>query len=150
MTKHITFIIPCLGSGGAERVVSSLANELVQTAKIEEEIILLRSSIGSPILPKVLKEHGFAIQDISIYDLEQAEAEQKEFPYLDYLTFSSASGVELFFAAYGAVPEGVKCVCIGEVTAKALENHTDVSYLLAEEITVGGLVATIVKDWNRA
>lgn len=126
-----------------------LAKELVQVAKTEEEIILLRSSIGSPILPKVLKEHGFVIQDISIYDLEQVEAEQKELPYLNYLTFSSASGVELFFAAYGAVPEGVKCVCIGEVTAKALEKHTDVPYLLAEEITVGGIVASIVKDWNR-
>ena len=31
---------------------------------------------------------------------------------LDYLLFSSAGGVEQFFAQYGAVPEGTVCACI--------------------------------------
>lgn len=43
MTKHITFIIPCLGSGGAERVVSSLANELVQRGyNVSIVLVILR------------------------------------------------------------------------------------------------------------
>ena len=124
----------------------ALAEEMVKTVKPGEEVIMLRSSIGSPILPKVLKENGHVVHDISIYDLEMLAGGNDGLPKLDYLTFSSASGVKLFFKLYGAVPEGVKCVCIGEVTAKELEKHTDLPYLTAEEISAEGIVRTIAKD----
>lgn len=124
----------------------ALAYDLAEAAKQGEEIILLRSSIGSPILPKVLKETGHVVHDVSIYDLETADAGAADLPELDYLTFSSASGVELFFKMYGAVPEGVKCVCIGEVTAKALSAHTDEAFLMAEEISAEGIVKAVVAD----
>ena len=43
MTKNITFILPCLGSGGAERVVSSLSNELVQRGyNVSIVLVILR------------------------------------------------------------------------------------------------------------
>lgn len=124
----------------------ALAEEMLENVKPEEEVILLRSSIGSPILPKVLRENGHVVHDISIYDLEMLTDGNDDLPKLDYLTFSSASGVKLFFKLYGAVPEGVKCVCIGEVTAKELEKHTDLPYLTAEEISADGIVRIIVND----
>ena len=55
-------------------------------------------------------------------------------------------GVELFFRQYGGVPQGTRCVCIGPVTARALERHTAEPYLLAEDISAAGLLNAILKD----
>lgn len=123
-----------------------LAAELVKAAKPEEEIVLLRSSIGSPILPKVLKEAGLTVRDISIYDLETAESADAPLPDLDYVTFSSASGVRLFFKKYKKIPEQIRFVCIGEVTAKELEKHINRPFLTAETISVDGIVKTVQND----
>ena len=120
-----------------------LAEALAKKAGQEEEIFLFRSSIGSPVLPRVLKETGHKVQDIAIYDLEEEESPES-LPEMDYLTFSSASGVKQFFNRYGTVPEGIRCVCIGEVTAKALEKRGIKDYLMAEEISAEGIVKTIV------
>lgn len=126
----------------------ALAEELAKTAAPEEEILLLRSSIGSPILPKVLKEAGFSVQDIPTYDLEGQGSESDKLPELDYITFSSASGVELFYKKYGTEGEDARLVCIGDVTAKAVEQHTEKRYLMAEEISVEGIVKAILDDWK--
>ena len=64
---------------------------------------------------------------------------------LDYLTFSSASGVELFHAAHGEVPERVVCVCIGEVTARALARRCDRPFLTSDTISAEGIVNAILK-----
>lgn len=121
----------------------ALAVELASTVKKEEAIFLLRSSIGSPLLPKMLTESGFSVQDIAIYDLAAQENRPEKLPALDYLTFSSASGVELFFRQYGSPPQGTTCVCIGSVTANALVQHTNVPFLTAPEISASGIVQAI-------
>lgn len=124
----------------------ALAAALTAAAKPDEQIILLRSSMGSPILPQVLSNAGLAVQDLPIYDLEAEDLGAEPLPQLDYLTFSSRSGVELFFRQYGALPPGVRCVCIGSVTAKALSRYTDRPFLTAAEISVSGIVAAILED----
>ena len=128
----------------------ALATALAATARPGEEILLLRSSVGSPVLPRVLTEAGFPVRDIPIYDLEPAEATVPPLPELDYLTFSSSGGVELFFRQYGAVPEGVRCVCIGGVTAGTLARHMGDGFLTAGEISVPGMVNTILADFLSA
>ena len=125
----------------------ALATELAASAKREEEILLLRSSGGSPVLPRILTEAGFSVRDIPLYDLEAAEDGTDPLPPLDYLTFSSAGGVELFVRQYGAVPEKVRCVCIGDVTARALSRHTDTGFLMAAEISAAGIVKAILDDY---
>ena len=71
-------------------------------------------------------------------------------PKLDYLTFSSAGGVKSYFEQYDAVPEGACCVCIGNVTARALVQHTDAYFLTASEISgeisAAGIVEAILRD----
>lgn len=124
-----------------------LAKELVEKAKKSEKIFLLRSVIGSPVLLQILKENGFSVQDIATYELETGEMnksgniEEK----LNYITFSSASGVEQFFRQYDRIPEGTKPVCIGPVSAKALEKYTK-DFLIAKEISVEGIVQTILEE----
>ena len=123
----------------------ALAKALIQVAKQEEEIVLLRSAIGNPILPKLLREAGFCVQDLAIYDLE-GQDEGNLLPKLEYLTFSSASGVALFHKQYEQVPQGTTCVCIGTVTADALKTYVSESCIIAKEISTDGIVKAILEQ----
>lgn len=124
----------------------ALAAALVKAAKPEDEIFLLRSSIGSPVLPQRLSEAGFSVRDIPLYDLEPVDSGETALPSLHYLTFSSASGVTLFFRQHNHIPAAVRCVCIGRVTAEELSRHLDAPFLIAEEASVSGIVSAILKD----
>ncbi|MDY3281742.1 siroheme synthase CysG [Dysosmobacter sp.] len=123
----------------------ALARALAETAAPEEEIILLRSAGGAPILRQLPEERGFTVRDVATYVLEAEEPVPLP-ERLDYLTFSSGSGVDLFFRQYGKVSAGTRCVCIGPVTARALERHTAEPYLLAEDISAAGLLNAILRD----
>ncbi len=72
---------------------------------------------------------------------------------LDYLTFASASGVEAYFEQMGEEAlgsmEGLKTVCIGDVTARALKERGRETDLLAKEFTVRGMVEAILDDRER-
>ena len=94
---------------------------------------------------EILEQRGFPVRDVATYVLEAQEPSPLP-EHLDYLTFSSGSGVDLFFRQYGEVPEGTRCVCIGPVTARALERHTAEPYLLAEDISAAGLLKAILRD----
>lgn len=123
-----------------------LAKALVSVVKAEEEILLFRSSIGSPVLTELPMKAGLQVQDIPIYDLQAVYTEKVVLEDLDYLTFSSASGVRLFFEQYPSITEKVQCVCIGEVTAKEFQKYSEKPVLLAEEISVEGIWKTIEED----
>lgn len=123
-----------------------LANTLTAVAKPEEEILLFRSSIGSPVLTEILERAGLQVKDIPIYDLEADEGKRQSLEGIDYLTFSSASGVRLFFEQYGQMPDWITGVCIGEVTAKEFEKYSEAPVLMAHEISVEGLWKTIEED----
>lgn len=123
----------------------ALAVEIGAAAKPGEQIILLRSASASSVLPDMLRREGFSVEDISIYDVER-ETSVDPLPALDYLTFSSAGGVKLFYEQYGAVPKGTRCVCIGGVTARALSQYTEDSFLISEEISAEGIVESIIYD----
>lgn len=127
----------------------ALAKALVSVVEKEEEIRLLRSSIGSPALAEIPRQSGLRVTDIPIYDLEREETKQELPDDIRYLTFSSASGVRLFFEQYGRIPENITCVCIGEVTAKELKKYGETKFLMAKEALVESMVEMIVEDYNR-
>ena len=68
----------------------------------------------------------------------------------DYLTFASASGVEAYFEQLGdgAYEQlaGLRTVCIGDVTARALESRGRRVDVLAKEFTVRGMAEAILND----
>ena len=113
-----------------------------------EDAVLLRARKGAPILPELLRERSIPVREFPLYDLAAdrgiTETSKDRLEGLDYLTFSSGGGVELYFRTQGAVPEGTVCVCIGEVTAKALKEFYDKPFLTAEEISADGMVETIL------
>ena len=120
---------------------------LRERAKPEEELLLLRSVQGSPVLPALLRERGLWVREVPLYDLRpDPELPPCDLSRLDYLTFSSAGGVGLFFRQYGAIPSGVKCVCIGEVTAQALLDRGGPQPLVPGDTSVQGMVEAILAD----
>ena len=146
---------------------AALADALAERMKAEGETgeaVLLRSRKGAKILPETLRAAGFAVRDVPLYDVRAilpAEGgpalEEGALPWkLDYLLFSSAGGVEQFFAQYGAVPEGTVCACIGEVTAGQLKKHAAKdsgrpapytgNILTAREATAQALAEAVIRD----
>lgn len=125
-----------------------LAQALLEQVSPDEEVVLLRSREGSQLLTRVLTEGGIPVRDIPLYTLRgedhTAQAARQVLDTLDYLTFSSASGVALFYAAHGEIPDQAVCVCIGEVTARALSKRYDRPFLTADSISADGIVAAIL------
>lgn len=131
-----------------EYTTGALARSLIETGGREIPVYLMRSARGNPLLCEMLKEH-FAVEDVALYDVAPAA-----FPggstldKVDYVVFSSASGAEFFLERYGRIPEGAKCVCIGEMTAQALRGVSAERILIAEKAVTKSLVHSILKDKN--
>lgn len=126
---------------------AALARELVNCVKPGEDVLIFRSAQGSAELPKILEENRISWRDIPIYELRSCtwteNTHLNQLDSMDYLTFSSASGVELYFRGHAAIPERTTCVCIGEVTAAALRVRLDRPFCVAKEISAEGIVQMI-------
>ena len=126
---------------------AALADALIETG--EAPVYLMRSARGNPLLCERLKEH-FSVEDVALYDVApDIPSERALLEKADYLVFASAGGAELFRDVYGSIPKGVKCVCIGEVTACALRDVPPERILVAEHAVTESLVQAILKDQNR-
>lgn len=131
----------------------ALAAALIEAVPQGTPIHLLRSGRGSYGLYQALAEK-FPVEDIPLYDLcnddDLACAAKSRLHQADYLTFSSASGVELYFKVHGAIPEKTIPVCIGPVTAAALCRRYAGPILTAPQATVGSMVETIMNKEKAA
>ena len=118
----------------------------------DENVLVFRSAQGSEVLGQLLDEGGISWENIPLYDLrldeETARRARERLEGLDYLVFSSAGGVKLFFQTVGEIRVGTIPVCIGGVTAETLKKHTGRSFLMADGISAEGIVAAIAE--NRA
>ena len=90
------------------------------------------------------KKEPFSSSRMSGAALAETAPRREDMETPDYLVFASAGGVEAYFAAGGTVAEKTVCVCIGPVTARALAQHCEKPFLTAEEISVEGVVQTIL------
>lgn len=131
-----------------EHTSRGLGLALREEVRPGEEVLLLRSDQGSPLLPALLAEKGLTVWDAPLYrlrpDPETARRGAELLPRLDYLVFASAGGVDAFFQQYAALPPQAVCAAIGPVTAQALAAR-GVSPLLAEEISAEGVVRAILE-----
>lgn len=126
---------------------AGLAEAIVQAARLGEEIFLLRSKKGTPVLREHPEQAGFMVHDLALYDtVTDHTCTAGSLDDLDYVTFCSAGGAEEFFRQYGKLPEGVTPVCIGEVTATAVRRHTGAAPLVSEETTAESIVNLFLKS----
>ena len=127
----------------------SLAAALTERVSPGEDVVLLRSREGTPRLPELLRQQGIPVRDVPVYtvrtDMEAAETAKEVLETLDYLAFSSAGGVERYFAVHGVFPEKTVCVCIGAVTAEALRARYEKPFLTAASISAGGIAETVLE-----
>lgn len=131
-----------------EHTSRALAQALIESVAPCQPIFLLRSAKGSPVLKQLPEQAGFSVADIPLYDTVPDGSfpllREDTLKTLRYLVFSSAGGVEEFFRLYGRIPDTVVPVCIGPVTAAALEKHTNHPVVLAEDTSAECMVQAIL------
>lgn len=129
-----------------EYTTAALGKALVKQVPPDEPVLLLRSAQADSALAERLKQAGRLVRDIRIYDVRPRHDEQEErtaeLTEADCLVFSSAGGVRAFLEVFGE--PNAPCVCIGAVTAAALEGRTDQPVLTAPEISAEGIVQAIL------
>jgi uroporphyrinogen III methyltransferase/synthase len=111
--------------GGAE-----LGAELAKAARPGERVILPRSSAAGEDILRVLSEAGVETAAIAIYDTlpldRYRDSAYRELllERLDWLAFTSSSGVEGFAGAFGpSALKNRKALCIGGQTAQAAARY---------------------------
>ncbi|MBD5133657.1 MAG: uroporphyrinogen-III synthase [Clostridiales bacterium] len=125
---------------------AALAQALLEAVPPQEDIVLLRSRLGSEELFQTLSASR-TVRDIHLYDAVPAPLTEEAREWLervDYLAFTSAGGVKMFLEQQGRVPPGAKCVCIGGVTAAALARNWDGTPIVAQDTSVEGIAAAIL------
>lgn len=133
-----------------EHTTAALARALEGAVRPEEEVWLLRSALGSRDLAEDLARRC-PVREFALYTLRSAPGVQEAARgrHMDYLVFSSASGVEFYFQTCGALPRNTRPVCIGPVTAAALARRCDRPAFTASHISAQGIVDAILSDWLR-
>ena len=126
---------------------AGLAQALLAAGSPGQAVYLFRSAQGSRLLSETLSER-YAVRDISLYRLELERVPDPLPPDVRYLAFASAGGVGQFWECHKAVPAGAVCVCIGEVTARALARRYEGPFLTAPDISAQGIVTAILRHRN--
>ncbi|MDO4815834.1 MAG: uroporphyrinogen-III C-methyltransferase [Bacillota bacterium] len=129
----------------------ALAEKLISTVSPDNEIFLFRSAEGSEPLYNKLSAFAKTV-DVPTYTVKAEadipEALRERLNTADYLLFSSSGGVKSFFNEFEGIPEGIRCACIGEVTAKTLAGKYDKPFITAEAATAQSLAEAIKNDFK--
>ena len=138
LARHGVFADLCPGRATGE----DLAAALCAAVRPPETALLFRAAGSSPALGKALEGSRIPVEEHSLYETVYVPCEPQEQP--DYLTFASAGSVRAYFRAFGAPPESCTCVCIGPVTAAALQERTPAPFLTAPDISAASIASAIL------
>jgi uroporphyrinogen-III synthase len=109
-------------------------------------VLLPRATVARDVLPDGLRARGWDVEVVDAYRTVAVAPSERELEAVgaaDAVMFSSSSTVTNFLAVSDRVPPVV--ACIGPVTARAAEAaglHVDV---VADQSTVGSLVAALAR-----
>ncbi len=110
-------------------------------------IVLARAEVARDVLPDGLRAMGWEVDVVAAYrtvPVVPSEEQRALVRTSDVVTFTSASAVDQWMAAFGPdlVPPTV--ACIGPVTADTARRHGLAVAVVADVHTVPGLVASLV------
>lgn len=133
----------------------ALGKELSEKMLAEADtgtVLLARASIGSRKLTEQFENNNISYVDLPVYEtvVRQEVVEQtiEQLPYLDVVTFASASGVRFLCEAMTEEEKlkrfaNVSVLCIGKETALELEHFGIEHFEIAQSATVEGLAALL-------
>ncbi len=109
-----------------------------------QRFLLARADRARPTLREMLEAQGARVDEVVAYRTVIAPPAVPP-PEVDIITFTSPSTVQGFVAAWGdrPLPEHVRVVCIGPITARAAHSAGLPVNAVAEEYTINGLVLAL-------
>lgn len=158
--SHIRFAV--IGSGTAEVLErhgifpdlipdkftsERLAEQLCGYVKENERVLILRAEKGSRILNELLDKNNITYDDIKTYDVQSKGTDMAQTDIIgDYITFASSSGVKAFFDSGLNIPDHVRIICIGDITAETLRRYHVNDFRISETRNIDGIIRTIIME----
>ncbi|MDP7040329.1 MAG: uroporphyrinogen-III synthase [Myxococcota bacterium] len=95
------------------------------------------------VLAQGLREQGAQCSECVVYETLAIKTEEPLPEHLDWVVFSSPSAIDAFVNAFSTLPK-VHYACIGEVSARRLQEEGVSCHVIAKEPSNEGLVAAII------
>lgn len=97
---------------------------LLEQMDLEEAYMFLpRSSLSRPVLTQYFAQREISFEACDLYDtVSQVLTPTPDLHEIDEIVFTSPSTVKGFMEIFGALPSGKKCLAIGPITQKALQD----------------------------
>lgn len=130
---------------------AGLAKEWIPGLKTTDRVLILRAKNGSPVLPRELEKAGISFTDAPVYETWTDWRRQEELNRLaetvDYVVLASSSAVHAMKQMLkGSLPDSVRVIAIGPVTAETAEKLGIPVNLEAREYTAAGIAAALLED----
>ena len=113
--------------------------EIISLIYANESYTFFSGNLRKDTLPLALKNAGIECNEIEVYTTQLTP--QKVTKAVDAILFFSPSGVESYLKENNIKKE--VCFCIGETTAKALENKHIKNIVIAEYPSIGNVITEV-------
>jgi len=138
-------------------VAESVVEGMLALGAGGKRILIPRAREAREVLPEKLAEAGAQVSVLPVYETILADQDPEDvlgmldMGELSYLTFTSSSTVDNFFAKIPAeklapYKDALKIACIGPITAKTLEGYGFAPAVMPGEFTIPALVEALVAD----
>ncbi len=118
--------------------------EIISLIYAKESYTFFSGNLRKDSLPLALKDAGIEFNEIEVYETQLKPHKIKE--TVDAILFFSPSGVESYLKENNIKKE--VCFCIGETTAKALENKHIKNIVIAEYPSIGNVITEVEYYYN--
>jgi uroporphyrinogen III methyltransferase / synthase len=137
-----------------ERFVAESLIESLAAVEVEGRRVLFAAAAGARgALPAALRQRGAEVDVISLYETVREDPDPEALEAArgaDYATFTSASTVDGFLAAFGEDPPArARLISIGPITSEALHSAGLEVAAQAERHDIEGLVQALLDDAKR-
>ena len=131
--------------------IHAFCEEFSKILTDKDKILIPRAQQGSEELYDFQARWPVESTILSIYDVKgRATRHIKRIDELTHLIFASASGVEAFMQELKengmTLPQNIKTVCIGEITAAKLSEHGRDADVIASIQDVDGLLKAVCSE----
>lgn len=141
--------VDLIGAGGDG---AALGHALAAVARPEDgPIVLPAAAAGRPELGDVLRQAGFRVTSVAVYETRSAQPTDEPVVLpgqVDSVLFTSPSTVEGFLAR-AAVPDGAQVITLGPTTSAAVRAHGLTVRREATPHSLDGLLAAVIATAER-